>query len=212
MNHSTAFIVRRLVGSSLWMCFLEFVVIGSKSHIGLKLSDYVDWPDDRHLILHEHLLITRHVDEKLRFRRTENKEDNLTIHLRYKEVNMGSPLLQVIKYCWKTSKARQAKRFKVKGQLVSLRVDIMPSLGFKVGDLEGRCDMFLIQESRFNIQIINDSSKVIHHDTTFKIWNKFEKLFATKNLQNKMYIGEKFFTFKMDSSRFLYKKTVEFEN
>ena len=45
--------------------------------------------------------------------------------------------------------------------------------------------------------------QLINQDTTYKMWTKLENLFATKNLPNKMFLREKFFTFRMDSSKTL---------
>lgn len=51
------------------------------------------------------------------------------------------------------------------------------------------------------------------------MWTKLEELFVTKDLPNKMYLRERLFTFKMDSTKSLgenlddYKKIVmEFKN
>lgn len=45
--------------------------------------------------------------------------------------------------------------------------------------------------------------QVIEEETTCKILIKLEGLYATKDLPNNMYLREKFFTYKMDPSKFL---------
>ena len=45
--------------------------------------------------------------------------------------------------------------------------------------------------------------QVLEEETTHKIWKKLESLYATKDLSNKMYLREKFFTYKMDPSKSL---------
>lgn len=61
--------------------------------------------------------------------------------------------------------------------------------------------------------------QVIEEGTTLKMWTKLNTLYAAKDLPNKMYLREKLFTYKVDSSRSLidnlddFKKlTSEFKN
>ena len=42
--------------------------------------------------------------------------------------------------------------------------------------------------------------QILEEDTAHKIWKKLENLYAIKDLPNKMYMREKFFTYKMDPS------------
>lgn len=53
--------------------------------------------------------------------------------------------------------------------------------------------------------------QVIDQDTAYKMWTKLESLFATKDLPNKMFLREKFFTFKMDPSKTLVENLDEFK-
>ncbi|XP_038896323.1 uncharacterized protein LOC120084587 [Benincasa hispida] len=48
-------------------------------------------------------------------------------------------------------------------------------------------------------------------ETAYRIWTKLEELYATKDLPSKMYLSEKFFTFKMDSSKTLTNNFDEFK-
>ena len=52
--------------------------------------------------------------------------------------------------------------------------------------------------------------QILEEETTHKVWKKLESLFATKDLPNKMYLKEKKFTYKMDSSKTLTENFDEF--
>ena len=63
--------------------------------------------------------------------------------------------------------------------------------------------------------IINLSDNVIRQvleeETSYKIFKKLESLYVTKDLPNKMYRREKFFTYKMDPSKTLTYNIDEFK-
>lgn len=80
-----------------------------------------------------------------------------------------------------------------------------------------------MESSAYGTLILNLSDsvlrQVIEEETSYKIWNKLNELYVSKDLPNKMYIREKFFTFKMDSGKNIYenlddfkKITTEFKN
>lgn len=51
-------------------------------------------------------------------------------------------------------------------------------------------------------------------NTIYEMWTRLNELYETKDLLNKVYLGEKFFTFKkqeMNSSKFLYENLDKFK-
>ena len=53
--------------------------------------------------------------------------------------------------------------------------------------------------------------QVLEEETTYKIWKKLESLYSTKDLSNKMYLRENFFTHKMNPSKILTDNIDEFK-
>lgn len=53
--------------------------------------------------------------------------------------------------------------------------------------------------------------QVIEEKTSYIIWNKLNDLYVSKGIPNKMYLREKFFTFKMDPEKSLNENLDEYE-
>ena len=72
-----------------------------------------------------------------------------------------------------------------------------------------------MQLNAYGTRILNLSDSVIRQvleeETTYKIWKKLESLYATKDIPNKMYLREKFFTYKLDPSKTLTNNIDEFK-
>lgn len=54
--------------------------------------------------------------------------------------------------------------------------------------------------------------QVIDQDTAFKMWTKLNELYESKDLPSKMFLRERFFTFKMNQSKTLAENLDEFKN
>lgn len=61
-----------------------------------------------------------------------------------------------------------------------------------------------MEEIAYGTIILNLSDNVLRQvfdlETAYKIWKKLDDIFLMKDLPNKTYLREKFFTYKMDSS------------
>lgn len=76
-------------------------------------------------------------------------------------------------------------------------------------------DKEAINTTAYGSLILNLSNnvlrQVIDEDSPLKIWNKLNALYETKDTHNKMYLRERFFTYKMDPSKPLSENLDEFK-
>ncbi|KAA0060586.1 putative gag protein [Cucumis melo var. makuwa] len=57
----------------------------------------------------------------------------------------------------------------------------------------------------------NVLTEIIDKETTYEIWVKLEEMYLTRDLSNRAYLGEKFFTYNMDSNESLTDTLSEFK-
>ena len=59
--------------------------------------------------------------------------------------------------------------------------------------------------------IDNVLKEVISEETTYAMWNKLDGLYQSKDLSNRAYVREGFFTFTMDDNKSLIENLGEFK-
>lgn len=72
-----------------------------------------------------------------------------------------------------------------------------------------------MEEIAYGTIILNLSDSVLRQvidlDTAYKVWKKLDDIYLAKDLPNKAYVREKFFTYKMDNSKSLSENLDEFK-
>ena len=87
----------------------------------------------------------------------------------------------------------------------------LSTLGSSITDVQKR----EMQENAFSIIVLYLADNVLRQidgvEMAFGAWNKLEELFLAKSLSNRILLKERFFAFRMDSSKGLQQNLDEFK-